>query len=80
MPNSQATADQFMAEGRGGSISTSESHEVDVCYPQNAKVPGWDLSGGSKMQPAMVDYNPKPEVKNPRSVSDQMPEYDAQGK
>jgi hypothetical protein len=80
MPKSDETASQFMSIGTGGSTSESHSYEIDVCYPQNAKVPGHDLSGGTKTPGVGVDYNPIPEVKNPRSVSDQNPKYDAQGK
>ena len=80
MPSSQETANSFMTGGRGDQTPEPWSDKIDVCYPQNAKVKDFDLTGGTKMQPPSVDYDPKPEVKNPRSVSDQNPEYDSEGK
>ena len=84
MPNSQDVANAFASGAREVVEQGAWSSDVDVCYPQNAKVPGYDLSGGHKQEPAGVDYNVKPEVKNPRSVDGQLSvdglKYDAQGK
>lgn len=85
MPRSEETANSFMSMGRGGSSDSSSNAPVDVCYPQNTmNALGFDFTGGSKMQPAEVDYNPKPYRKNPNSVSDQTSAdglmTDAQGK
>jgi hypothetical protein len=69
----------FAAAGASGTINELAA-DVDVCYPQNmGKMGKWDPSG-VVTAPAGVCYDPMPDVKNPRSISDQSPEYDAQGK
>ena len=78
MPNAQETANSFAASDRGSSGEWSS--EVDVCYPQHASFGKFDAQGHAAGKIAECDTDPKPENKNPRSVSDQNPEYDAQGK
>ena len=69
-----------MAGGRGDMTPAPWSAEIDVCYPQHAKFGQFDADGKAAGKVGPDDHDPKPENKNPRSVSDQNPEYDAQGK
>lgn len=81
MPSSQDTANSFMSAGRSGGEPVSTSSPLDVCYPQNEMVSmGFDLQGRTPMVPPMVDYDPKPENLNPRSLAGQTTKHDAEGK
>ena len=80
MPKSEETAQRFMIEGRGGEPPAPWGADSNVSDPQIASVPNFDTQGHTKTVPAGVDYDRKPERKNPRSMSDQAPSKDAQGK
>ena len=78
-PKSGDVAAIFMVEGKANMTGDhSDAFPIEVCNPQNAMVPGWDLEGCTP-EGVNYDYDMKPMRLNPRSVAGQNPPADAQG-
>jgi hypothetical protein len=81
MPRSEDVANMFMTGGRDGSMSESSAAPLEACQVVNTpSVLGFDLTGGHRMEPAGVCYDPRPDRESPKAVVDTKAEYDTEYK